>query len=110
MSRSGGPLNADGGRVFSAWVKMPEGTSFYFFVNEANINEADGEYWNSPNQTGTGGWSLYEVPFDEFSRNIYSGNQAGNLEFDASGIGSIGVQFGGAQGRGTVYIDDVYIK
>ena len=46
--------------------------------------------------------------YDEFFKNIYSGNQAGNNDFDATGIGVVGVQFGGNQGKGRVYLDDIY--
>jgi len=105
-----GGIDAAGRRMLTAWVNAPEGKTFYFFVNETGGNGADGEYWNSASQTGAGKWAYYEVPFDEFFKNIYSGNQAGNNDIDASGIGNVGVQFGGNQGKGRVYLDDIIMK
>ena len=105
-----GFIDAGGRRKISLWVKAEEGLTFYIFVNESSANGADGEFWNSPSQTGAGEWAEYIIPFDEFFRNIYSGNQAGNLEFDAEGIGVVGAQIGGAQGKGKFYMDDIWIK
>jgi hypothetical protein len=105
-----GYIDATGRTKLSMWVKAPENQTFYFFVNEANANGADGEYYNSPIQTGSGKWQYYEVPFDEFYKNIYSGNQAGDNDLDSSGISTVGIQFGGAEGKGNVYIDDVWFK
>ncbi len=105
-----GFIDAADRRKISVWVKAEEGITFYIFVNESSANGADGEFWNSPSQTGAGEWMEYEIPFDEFFRNIYSGNQAGNLEFDAEGIGVVGAQLGGNQGKGKFYIDDIWIK
>jgi len=79
-------------------------------VNEAAANGGDGEYWNSPSQTGAGKWAYYEIPFDEFFKNIYSGSQAGNNDIDPPAIGVVGVQLGGMQGKGTVYLDDIWLK
>jgi hypothetical protein len=106
----GGYIDAKERDTFSAWVKAPAGMSFYFFVNEAQDNGADGEFWNSPNQTGTGKWELYEISTDDFFKNIYSGNQSGNNKLDMTGIGTVGLQFAGAIGKGRVYIDDVWFK
>ncbi len=105
-----GGIDATGRKMLTAWAYAPEGMIFYFFVNETGANGADGEYWNSSNQTGAGKWAYYEIPLDEFFKNIYSGNQAGNNDIDSSGIGNVGVQFGGNQGKGKIYIDDIIIK
>jgi hypothetical protein len=106
-----GFCDASGSNFISLWAKAPEGTTFYVFVNESSANGADGEFWNSPDQTGSGVWKEYQVPFDEFFRNIYSGAQDGNYTFDASGIGTVGAQLGGNQGKGVMYMDDIkFIK
>ncbi|PKL90529.1 MAG: hypothetical protein CVV21_12055 [Candidatus Goldiibacteriota bacterium HGW-Goldbacteria-1] len=105
-----GYIDAAGRKFITAWVLAPENTTFYFFVNEAAANGGDGEYWNSPSQTGAGKWAYYEIPFDEFFKNIYSGSQAGNNDLDPSAIGVIGVQLGGMQGKGTIYLDDIWLK
>ncbi len=102
-------IDANGRNSISMWVKAPEGTTFYVFINEAGANGGDGEFWNSPDQTGAGDWKEYLIPFDEFFRNIYSGVQDGNYSFDASGIGTVGAQCGGNQGKGDLYIDDIYL-
>lgn len=101
-------VDATGRNAVSAWVKAPANTAFYIFVNESGANGADGEYWNSPLQTGSGVWQEYIVPFDEFFRNIYSGVQDGNYNFDVSGLSTVGAQIGGNQGKGDLYIDDIY--
>lgn len=105
-----GYVDATGRTKISVWIKAPEGMTFYIFCNEASANGADGEFYNSPDQTGSGDWKEYVVPFDEFFRNIYSGNQTGNYEFDPSGIATVGIQVGGNQGKGVLYIDDIYLK
>jgi len=105
-----GYIDAADRSAISMWVKAPEGVTFYVFVNEAGANGADGEFWNSPDQTGSGQWMEYIIPFDALFRNIYSGNQAGNLEFDSEGIGTVGGQIGGAQGTGVLLIDDIWFK
>jgi len=107
-SPEAGFVDASGRDAVSLWVNAPPGKTFYVFVNEAGANDADGEFWNSPDQTGTGDWNEYIIPLDEFFRNIYSGNQEGNLNFDTSGIGTVGLQFGGNQGRFEVFVDDIY--
>jgi len=107
-STYGGYVDAKGRNALSVWAKAPANVTFYFFVNESGANGADGEFWNSPQQAGTGDWKEYIVPFDEFFRNIYSGVQDGNYEFDASGIGTVGAQIGGAQGKGELFIDNIY--
>ncbi len=105
-----GFLDATDRTKISLWVNAKEGISFYIFINESGLNGGDGEFYNSPAQTGAGKWQEVEIPFDEFFRNIYSGNQAGNLEFDEHAIGVIGGQIGGNQGRGKLLIDDIWIK
>jgi hypothetical protein len=104
-------IDASGRNAISLWVKCPEGKTFYVFINESGANGADGEFWNSPDQTGAGDWKEYVIPFDEFFRNIYSGVQDGDYTFDASGLGTVGAQLGGNQGKGDLYIDDItFIK
>lgn len=106
----GGYVDAKDREYINLWIKAPKGMSFYIFVNEAQANGADGEYWNSMNLSGTGDWKLYEIPMDTFFRNIYSGSQSGNNMIDMSGIGTVGAQVGGAQGEGVVYIDDITFR
>ncbi|HRU39710.1 MAG TPA: hypothetical protein P5511_07515, partial [Candidatus Goldiibacteriota bacterium] len=83
---------------------------FYIFVNEAQDNGADGEYWNSPGITGTGEWKQYTLALENFYKNIYSGSQTGNNAIDTSGIGTVGAQLDGTQGSGEIFIDEVYFK
>jgi hypothetical protein len=103
-------IDAKDREYISIWVKAPKGIKFYIFCNEAFANGADGEYWNSPDITGTGDWKLYEIPMETFYKNIYSGNQSGNNMVDMTGIGTVGAQIGGAQGEGLLFIDDIYFK
>lgn len=110
MSSYGSFIDASGREFLTMWVKAPSEKTFYVFCNESAANGADGEFWNSPSQTGAGGWTYYEIPFDEFFRNIYSGNQEGNLQMDISGIGVIGLQAGGNQGKFEVLIDEIWMK
>jgi len=106
----GGYIDCSGRDTFSIWVNAPAGYSFYFFVNEAQDNNGDGEFWNSKKVAGKGRWTLYEIPMDEFFKNIYSGTQDGNNTIDMSAIGTVGIQFDGAIGKGKAYIDDIYFK
>ena len=106
----GGFIDAKGRQYISAWVKAPQGTNYYLFVNEANANGADGEFWNGPGKMASGKWDHYWVSFDDFSKNIYSGNQDGNNLLDPVGIGTVGAQLGGAQGEGEFFFDDVEFK
>lgn len=110
MSSYGSYIDAAGREFMTMWVKAPNEKTFYVFCNESAANGADGEFWNSPSQTGAGDWTYYEIPFDEFFRNIYSGNQEGNLQMDISGIGVIGLQAGGNQGKFELLIDEIWIK
>jgi hypothetical protein len=106
----GGYIDATNHEYLSMWVKVNEGTTYYIFVNEASANGADGEFWNGPSMTGSGDWQLYEVPFEDFYKNIYSGNQSGNNVMDLSGLGTVGAQLAGAQGKGTFFMDDISFK
>jgi hypothetical protein len=101
-------VDASGRNVVSVWAKCPANVTFYVFINESGANGADGEFWNSPQQTGSGEWQEYVIPFDELFRNIYSGVQDGNYNFDTSGLGTVGAQIGGAQNKGEMYVDDIY--
>jgi hypothetical protein len=106
----GGYIDAKDREYLDMFIKAPKGFKFYVFVNEAQANGADGEYWNGPGQTGSGDWKEYVISMENFSKNIYSGNQAGNNSIDMTGIGTVGIQADGAQGKGVVLIDDVYFK
>jgi hypothetical protein len=106
----GGYIEATGREYVSMWVKVSEGIAYYIFVNEATANGADGEFWNGPSMTGSGDWQLYEVPLEDFYKNIYSGTQGGNGVMDLSGLGTVGAQLGGAQGKGEFMMDDIYFK
>lgn len=106
----GGFIDAKDREYISLWIKAKPGLNFYVFCNEASANGADGEYWNSPNLLGTGKWELYEIPMEQFYKNVYSGNQQGNNVIDMTGIGTVGAQIGGAQGAGELFIDDIYFK
>jgi hypothetical protein len=101
-------VDATGRNSISLRIKCPANVTFYVFINESGANGADGEFWNSPVQTGTGEWQEYVIPFDEFFRNIYSGVQDGNYNFDPAGLGTVGAQIGGAQGKGDFYVDDIF--
>ncbi len=106
----GGFIDATDREYISMWIKAPENASFYVFVNEANANGGDGEFWNGPSATGSGKWELYEVALEDFTRNIYSGNQSGNNTMDLGAIGTVGVQIAGAQGKGEFLFDDIWFK
>jgi len=106
----GGFIDAADREYVSLWINAPHGMRFYIFVNEASANGADGEFWNSPDLTGAGEWKEYELELDLFYKNIYSGNQNGNNLLDTVGIGTVGLQVGGAQGGGEILIDDVIFK
>jgi len=106
----GGYIDATGREYLSMWVKVNEGVAYYIFVNEANANGADGEFWNGTLLIGTGNWQLYEVPLEDFYKNIYSGTQGGNGVLDLSGIGTVGAQLGGAQGNGEFMMDDITFR
>jgi hypothetical protein len=105
-----GYIDATGREYLSMWIKAPEGMPYYIFVNEASGNGADGEFWNGPSMIGTGNWQLYEVALEDFYKNIYSGNQSGNGIMDLSGLGTVGSQLGGAQGKGQFMMDDIWFK
>lgn len=109
-SYGAGYVDATGREKVSFWANLPEGTTFYCFINEANANGADGEFYNGPDMTGSGKWAEYTVMFDELHKNIYSGSQLGDNQFDAGGISVVGFQVGGNQGKGTFLVDDVWFK
>ncbi len=106
----GGFIDATDREYISMWIKAPENTSFYVFVNEANANGGDGEFWNGPSATGSGKWELYEVALEDFTKNIYSGNQSGNNTMDLGAIGTVGAQIAGSQGKGEFLMDDIWFK
>mgnify|MGYP000515983772 CR=1 FL=1 len=84
--------------------------TFYVFCNEGAANNADGEFWNGPDMTGTGKWTEYVIPYDELHRNIYAGNQAGNNTFDPSAISVILIQLVFKQGKCELFVYDIYFK
>jgi hypothetical protein len=106
----GGYIDAKDREYVSLWINAPKSMKFYIFVNEAAANGADGEYWNSPGITGAGEWKEYMLAMENFSKNIYSGNQTGNNVIDMVGIGTVGSQVDGTQGKGEIMVDDVYFK
>jgi hypothetical protein len=105
-----GFIDATDREYISMWIKAPENVGFYVFVNEATANGGDGEFWNGPHATGSGKWELYEEPLDEFTRNIYSGNQGGNNNMDVQAIGTVGIQIDGSMGKGELFFDDIWFK
>ena len=107
---SGGYFDAGGRDHITFWANVPENVTFYVFINEASANGADGEFWNGPSITGSGKWVEYSVPFDELFKNIYSGSQMGNNAFDPQGIGVVGFQIGGNQGKDKFMVDDIWFK
>ncbi len=109
-SYGAGFVDAKGTEAIHIWIKAPEGFTFYVFCNEGAANGADGEFWNGPDMTGAGKWTEYIIPYDELHRNIYSGNQAGNNTFDPDAISTIGIQLGGKQGKGELFVDEIWIK
>ena len=109
-SYAAGFFDATGREYVTFWANLPENVTFYIFVNEASANGADGEFYNGPSQTGSGKWVEYSVPFDELFKNVYSGSQMGNNAFDPSGIGVVGFQIGGNQGKAKFLVDDIWFK
>jgi hypothetical protein len=109
-SYGAGYFDASGREFITFWANVPENVTFYVFVNEASANGADGEFWNGASVTGSGTWVEYSVPFDELYKDVYSGSQMGNNAFDPSGIGVVGFQIGGNQGKGKFLVDDIYFK
>ncbi len=109
-SYGAGYIDASDREYISFWAKLPEGVTFYAFVNEAAANGGDGEFYNGPSQTGAGKWYEYLIPLDEFFKNIYSGSQMGNNQMDKSGIGTVGFQVGGNQGKAAFLVDDIWFK
>ncbi|MCE5299396.1 MAG: hypothetical protein LLG37_00780 [Spirochaetia bacterium] len=106
----GGFIDANEREYVTLWINCPEGMEFYIFVNEAAANGADGEYWGGTPVKGTGKWTYFEFALDTFYKNIYSGNQSGNNVLDTAGIGTVGAQLAGAQGKGVFMFDDIWFK
>ena len=105
-----GYIDASGRTSVSVWVNCPEGLGFIMMISEASANGADGEHWRSASQTGTGKWSEYVIDFQDFAKDIYSGNQNGNNILDLSAIATVGFQIDGANGKGDFYVDDIWFK
>lgn len=105
-----GYFNAKGTISLEFWAKAPRGASFVFSIKEAKANGGDEELWLAPAATGTGAWKKYTIPYETFSRGIYSGNQSGDDQFEKGSIGSIEIQISEKQGDGDLYVDDIYFK
>jgi len=106
----GGYIDASGRSSIDFWVKCPEGLGFIVMLAEASANGADGEHWRSPGQTGTGKWTEYTIDFEDFAKDIYSGNQNGNNILDTAGLATVGFQLDGASGKGDFFVDDIWFK
>ena len=105
-----GYFNAKGTLGVEFWAKGPRGVSFQLTVKEAKANGGDEEVYLAPAVNGTGSWKKYFIPFETFSRGIYSGNQGGDDQLEKGAIGSMEVQFDAKQGDGVIYLDDIYFK
>ncbi len=105
-----GFFDATGTRSVQLWAKAPRGLTFQLTVKEGTVNGGDGEFYNAPQATGTGFWHRYTFPYSEFTRNIYSGNQAGNDTFDVSCLVGMQIQLNQNAGAGTMWIDDIRFR
>lgn len=105
-----GYFNAKGTMGLEFWAKAARGASFQFSVKEAKANGGDEEVWLAPASTGAGSWKKYFIPFESFTRGIYSGNQAGDDTLERGSLASIDIQIDAKQGDGVVYVDDIYFK
>jgi hypothetical protein len=105
-----GYFNANGTMGVEFWAKAPRGGSFQFSVKEAKANGGDDEVYLAPASTGTGSWKKYFLPYETFTRGIYSGNQGGDDTLTRAAIGSMDIQVDAKQGDGSLYIDDIYFK
>jgi len=105
-----GYFNAKGTMGIEFWAKAARGASFQFSVKEAKANGGDDEVWLAPASTGAGSWKKYFIPFESFTRGIYSGNQAGDDTLERGAMASMDIQIDAKQGDGVLYIDDIYFK
>lgn len=105
-----GYFNAKGTLGVEMYVKAGRGITFQLSVKEGNSNGGDGEVYLAPQGTGTGLWKRYFFPYDSFTKGTYSGNQAGDDEFEISSIVGMDVQLSEKQGDGALYIDNIYFK
>lgn len=105
-----GYFNAKGTVGVEMWVKAPRGATFQISVKEAKANGGDDEVYLAPQGTGTGAWKRYMFRFENFTRGIYSGNQAGDDQLERGALASIDIQLSEKQGDGVLYADDIYFK
>ncbi len=105
-----GYFNAKGTVSVELWAKAPRGATFQISIKEAKANGGDDEVYLAPQGTGTGAWKRYAFRFENFTRGIYSGNQAGDDQLERGALGSIDIQLSEKQGDGTLYVDDIYFK
>jgi hypothetical protein len=105
-----GCLDGKGTKGIEFWAKANVGVNFNVMMKEGKKNGADDETWLSSDVTGTGRWKKYFIGWDQFSRSIYAGNQAGDDTLDVQCIGSMEGQLREKQGDGSLYLDDVYFK
>lgn len=105
-----GYFNARGTVGVELWAKAPRGVTFQLSVKEARANGGDDEVYLAPQGTGTGAWKRYFFRFENFTRGIYSGNQAGDDQLERGALASIDIQLSEKQGDGALYVDDIYFK
>jgi hypothetical protein len=105
-----GYFNAKGTIGIEFWAKAARGIAFQISFKESKGNGGDEEVWQAPFSTGAGTWKKYFIPYDSFTRGIYSGNQAGDDTLERGSIASMDVQLDTKQGDGEMYIDDIYFK
>jgi len=105
-----GYFDAKGTVALQVWLKAPRGVVFQVCLKEGTANGADGEFYLAPQETGTGAWKRYSFPYAGFTRSIYSGNQAGDDQFEVTAIVGMQIQLNQNQGDGSLYIDDIYFK
>ncbi|MGH7441070.1 MAG: hypothetical protein ACREKE_00195 [bacterium] len=105
-----GFFDATGTLALQMWLKAPRGLIFQVCLKEGTVNGADGEFYLAPQDTGTGSWHRYSFPYSQFTRSIYSGNQAGDDTFEVSCIVGMQIQLNQNAGDGTLWIDDIYFR
>jgi hypothetical protein len=105
-----GYFDAKGTLGLEFWAKAPRGAIFQASVKEGMANGGDGEVYLSPQGTGTGNWKRYSFKWENFTRSIYSGNQAGDDQLAVSSIVEVAFQLSEKQGDGQLWIDDIYFK
>lgn len=105
-----GYFNAKGTMGIEFWAKAARGFTFQASIKEGKQNGGDEEVYLGPQVTGAGAWKKYFVPWESFTRGIYSGNQGGDDHLEIGSIGSVEFLFDAKQGDGSFYLDDIYFK